>query len=179
MKAPKTRKLMILSSTISTLIGGTELSSKPGGKLGGSIGFGLGLRVLVGLGEDTRGTGGVEDCRVFGSVGGGGVGMEALPLTECFSEAEESCLTRWVGRVEVADCGTLPPPKMVGEAVLCRRLLGRLAWVLRVPPGEYSAGNWPVWRTDMECGARVISWVAAAAAAGEGFTMGISGKYSV
>lgn len=142
MKAPKTRKLMMLSSTISTLMGGTELSSIPGGKLGASTGlcFFVGFFPLTtsGFGEDTRGVGGVEFCRKFSS-GGGGVGIGAVPdAVECFvSDAEESCRIRWVGRLEVADCVT-PPVNVVGEAVLCRPYLGRLMCGLLPPPGEGS-----------------------------------------
>lgn len=123
MNAPNTRKLMMLSSTINTLIGGTELSSKPDSRLGASIGFGF-FRFLSGLGEEMRGVGGVEVCRTMGSAGAGGVGMGGLPVEECLSDAEESCLVL-CGRVELADWGT-PPVNVVGEAVLLRGILGRL-----------------------------------------------------
>lgn len=89
MKAPKTLKLMMLSSTMRTLIGGTELSNKPAGKLGGSTGFGF-LRFFSGRGEATRGVGGVEVWRTD-STGTGGVGTGAFVVAECFdSDAEES-----------------------------------------------------------------------------------------
>lgn len=111
---------------MSTLIGGTELSRRPGGKLGASTGLGFLTGFLPGFGDDIRGVGGVEFCLAI-STGAGGVGMGALPeAVECLvSDAEESCRTRCCGRLDVADCGT-PPVRVVGDAVLCRPYLGRL-----------------------------------------------------
>jgi hypothetical protein len=65
MKAPKTRKLIMLSSTIRTLIGGTEPSNRPAGKPGasGSCFFLRFLTTLFGCGEATRGVGGLDDWR--------------------------------------------------------------------------------------------------------------------
>ena len=90
MKAPKTRKLIILSSTMRTLIGGTDPSRRPAGRLGASTGFGF-FR-LGGRGDDTLGVGGDDPCRTKAfSVGAGGVGIGAFDDAECFaSEAEES-----------------------------------------------------------------------------------------
>ena len=107
-------------------MGGTELSRRPGGKLGASTTLGFLTGFLPGFGEDIRGVGGVEFCRTF-STGAGGVGMGGFPeAVECFvSDAEESCRTRCWGRVEVADDST-PPVRVVGEAVLWRPHLGRL-----------------------------------------------------
>lgn len=124
MKAPKTRKLIILSSTMSTLIGGTELSNSPAGSVGVSMDLGF-FRRLSGRGEETRGVGGVEFCRTATSGTAGGVGIGGLPdVDECFSEAEESWRGRCVGReVVTLDTG---PVIVVGEAVLCRGFLGRL-----------------------------------------------------
>ena len=79
---------------MSTLIGGTELSNNPAGKLGGSTALGF-LRFFSGRGEATRGVGGVEFWRTGSTTGIGGVGTEAT--AECFdSDAEES----WRGRFE-------------------------------------------------------------------------------
>lgn len=80
-------------------MGGTELSNRPAGKLGGSIGLDFlpdrdGF--LSGRGEATRGVGGVEFWRTD-STGIGGVGMGACVVAECFdSDADES----WRGRFE-------------------------------------------------------------------------------
>lgn len=128
MKAPKTRKLIILSSTINTLIGGTELSSNPAGKVGGSKPLCFFRFGLSGRGEATRGVGGVEFCRTRDSVGAGGVGIGGLPGFECLfvdSEADESWRGRCgIGRVVLEGC-CRGPVKEVGEAVLLRGYFGR------------------------------------------------------
>lgn len=82
----------MLSSTISTLIGGTEPSSNPAGKVGGSSICFFFFFFFSGWGDATRGTGGVEIWREEeASVGTGGVGMGAFDVAECFvSEADES-----------------------------------------------------------------------------------------
>lgn len=77
----------------------------------------------MGGGEATRGVGGVEVVCVLGSVEAGGVGMGLLEVAEFFaSEADES----WRGRFGRAGAAEgMPPPRMVGEAVLCLAYLGR------------------------------------------------------
>ena len=177
-KAPRTRKLMMLSSTINTLIGGTDPSSSPAGILGGSAGVGFLLLLLSGRGDATRRVGGVSCCvRTGESIGAGGVGIGAFETCVCLSfEAEESWRGRFGGRALVTEEG-MPPAIVVGEAVLFRGYLGRLLWWTRravAPPGDGSAGSCPpLVRTAIEwagpCG--IVE--------GDGWTTGIGGKYSV
>ena len=74
-------------------MGGTDPSNNPAGRLGGSNSCFF-LRFLFGLfgcGDATRGVGGLEVCRMLGSVEAGGVGIGLFEVAECFvSEAEES-----------------------------------------------------------------------------------------
>lgn len=60
MKAPRTRKLIILSSTIKTLIGGTDPSSSPADRAGGSTGAFLRFFLVLSCGDEMRGVGGVD-----------------------------------------------------------------------------------------------------------------------
>lgn len=60
MKAPRTRKLMMLSSTIKTLIGGTDPSNSPAGRAGGSTGTFLRFFLVLSCGDEMRGVGGVD-----------------------------------------------------------------------------------------------------------------------
>lgn len=73
-------------------MGGTEPSSNPAGRLGGSAGAGFLFFFLSGRGDATRSVGGVSCCvRIGGSVGAGGVGIGWFEACECLSaEAEES-----------------------------------------------------------------------------------------
>jgi len=184
MKAPRTRKLIMLSSTIRTLIGGTDPSSSPAGKLGETIVGFFGL-LLGGCGEAMRGVEGFEVCdaRILVSIGAGGVGIGLFDVVErLVSEAEESWRCRLGGRLLVADEG-MPLPRVVGEAVLCLGYCGRplsRCGPFRVPPGDGRAGNCPVFNTAIECGA----WGSCMRASGtpppgEGCTIGMGGKYSV
>jgi hypothetical protein len=95
MKAPKTRKLIMLSSTINTLMGGTDPSSRPAGRPGGSSGAFLRFFLLFGCGDEMRGVGGFEVwmvCwRTLASTGAGGVGIGLFEVEEFFaSDAVES-----------------------------------------------------------------------------------------
>jgi hypothetical protein len=111
------------------LIGGTEPSRRPAGRLGGSNGAFLRFFLLFGWGEDIRGVGGVDSWRVWecaiGSAEAGGVGIGLFEAAEFLaSEAEESWRGRFGGRADVADEG-MPPPRVVGEAVCVLGNLGR------------------------------------------------------
>jgi hypothetical protein len=119
-------------------------------------------------------------CWVLELIMAGGVGIGLLDVAEFLaSEAEESWRGRPRGRALVADEGI--PPSVLGEAVLFRGYCGRLmrCGCLRVPPGDGRGAMWPWLRTAIDCGAwgscMRVSWMPP----GEGWTMGIGGKYSV
>jgi hypothetical protein len=163
MKAPRTRKLMMLSSTINTLIGGTELSNKPGGRLGVSPALDF-FRLSLRRGDATRGVGGFELCRTGGSTAGaGGVGREGLPEDGerlGSDDADESWRGRCAPRAGFTGAGT-EALSVVGEWVFCRGALGRPRTFLLALPGEGMSGKWPVEMTVME---------------GDGLATGIGGK---
>jgi hypothetical protein len=125
MKAPRTRKLMMLSSTINTLIGGTVLSKRPGGRLGVSAPLSF-FRFSLRRGDATRGVGGFEVCRAGSGAGAGGVGREGLleDGERLASDEDESCRGRCIIREEVEGAVT-EALSVVGDWVCCRGTLGR------------------------------------------------------
>lgn len=163
--------LIMLSSTINTLMGGTDVSNnaaKLGGKVGpfvsGAVCFCRVLLLLApGLGLATLGVGGPEVLPALaGTVmlrscsGTGGVGRAAAAgcraIIGCFSvDAVESRRGRFA-RLETEDVS------VVGEEVCCLGWFGRLCLLkcarLLLPPGDGRAGTCPVFNTDM-----ARSWV--------------------
>ncbi len=86
MKASNNFKLMMLSSTINTLIGGTAPFNNPAGKEGWSFIFLLFFDLVPGLGDETLG-GGVEVrwivvASAVGGVGKGGAAGGAFDFSE-------------------------------------------------------------------------------------------------
>lgn len=88
-KASSSLRLIILSSTMRTLMGGTLPFSMPLGRDGCSVGFFF-LEIL-GLGDDTRGGGVADRCEAAAvPSGAGGVGMDGGAGAACdWSEALE------------------------------------------------------------------------------------------
>lgn len=145
MNASKSRRLITLSSTIRTLIGGTAPSgSNPAGDACCFLSF----LILVDNGDATRAGGGVWTVWGISSVGGvgiggGGGGWSRLAASELPLE-----------RARMTDPAAVTPGPgacMVGDEVASRLVPGRVGPLRVPPPGDPGRfDTWPVVNTAIE-----------------------------